>query len=242
MSYVEQRVYAGKTVEIKRYHRYRNMPKGEKRGQRLKETTVYQEEVNRKNSEDKLRWILNTNFVGGDFHLVLRYKHQKGEPYRTAEEMQADMKRFLRNMRARYKKRDLEFKYVYVFEIGVRSSRHIHIVLNQIGMEEIRKCWPHGYVTCTPLDSSGDYRLLASYLIKYSDKTFRNVGRLQGKRYSCSRNLAQPVIKRKIIKRSSTFRDEAIPQRGYYIDTDTIESGVDFFGYGFFKYTMVRLE
>ena len=242
MSYVEQTVYAGKTVEVKKYHRYKNRARGEPRGKKLRETSLSQEEVNRKNSEDRLRWILNTNFEGGDYHLVLRYKHKAGEPYRTPEEMKADKDKYLRSMRAKYRFKDLEFKFVYVFEIGVRSSRHIHIVQNQIDMNEVRKCWPHGYVTCTPLDNNGDYRLLASYLVKYSDKTFRNVGALMGKRYSCSRNLKEPVIKRRIIKRSSTFKEQISPPKGYFVDVDTIESGVDFFGYKFFKYTMVRLE
>ncbi len=242
MSYVEQTVYAGMTVEVKKYHRYKNRPRGEPRAKKVKETSLQQEEVNRKNSENRLRWLLNTNFKGGDYHLVLRYKHKKGEPYRTPEEMKEDKKKYLRLMRAEYGKKDLKFKFVYVFEIGARSSRHIHIVQNQIDMNIVRKCWPHGYITCTPLDNNGDYRLLAAYLVKYSDKTFRNVGALMGKRYSCSRNLEEPIIKRKIIKRSSTYREHIPDMKGYFLDVDSIESGVDAFGYSFFKYTMVRLE
>ncbi len=242
MSYVEQTVYAGKTVEVKRYHRYRNMPKGTVRSKRVRETSLAMEEVNRRNAEDRLRWLLNCNFQGGDYHLVLRYKYKTGDPYRTAEEMKADMKKYLRNMRARYGKEDKEFLFVYVFEIGERSSRHVHIVQNKIDMEKVRECWPHGFVTCTPLDNSGDYRLLANYLVKYSDKTFRNVGALMGKRYSCSRNLKEPVIKKKIIKRSSTFSQKITVPKGFYIDVDTVEKGVDAFGYGFLKYTMVKLE
>ncbi|MBQ8435710.1 MAG: hypothetical protein IJX24_06860 [Oscillospiraceae bacterium] len=242
MSYVEQTVYAGQTVEVKRYHRYRNRAKGEPRGKKLKETSLAMEEVNRQNSENRLRWLLNTNFQGGDYHLVLRYKHKQGDPYRTADEMKTDMKKYLRNMRARYRKEEREFMFVYVFEIGERKSRHIHIVQNKIDMDMVRQCWPHGFVTCTPLDNNGDYRLLASYLIKYSDKTFRTVGALMGKRYSCSRNLKEPVIKRRIIKRSSTFRDNVKPLDGYFVDVDSIESGFDAFGYKFFKYTMVKLE
>lgn len=242
MSYVEQTVFAGQTVEVKRYHRYRNRARGEPRGKKIKETSLAMEEVNRQNSENRLRWLLNTNFRGGDYHLVLHYKWYKGMPYRTAEEMKADMQKYLRNMRARYRKEEREFLFVYVFEIGERGSRHIHIVQNSIGMEKIRECWQHGRVTCTPLDDNGDYRMLASYLIKYSDKTFRTVGALMGKRYSCSRNLKEPVIKRKIIKRSSTFREDIRPFDGYFVDVDTVESGVDIFGYKFFKYTMVKLE
>ena len=246
MAYVEMTVVAGNTIEKKYYHCYKARDKNVERAPRApktKETSWQMEEVNRKNAEDKLRWMLNTNFKEGDYHLVLHYKRKPGEPYREPEEMKADMQRFLRRMRAVYRKADKEFKYVYVFEIGERGSRHIHIVMNEISFADCRKCWEeHGRVTCTPLDRHGDYGLLANYLMKYSDKTFRTVGRLMGKRYSCSRNMIEPKISRKTVRRANTYRRNIKALPGYFVDVDTIREGVDAFGYCFFKYTMVRLE
>lgn len=242
MAYMEMTIVAGATIEKKKYHCYKARARGEPRARRSKETSVQMEEVNRRNAENKLRWILNTNFKGGDYHLVLHYQWYKGMTYRTPEEMKADMQKYMRNMRTRYRKEDREFLFVYVFEIGERGSRHIHIVQNSIGMEKIRECWEHGRVTCTPLDDSGDYRLLASYLMKYSDKTFRTVGRLMGKRYSCSRNLKEPKITKTVVSRASTYKEQVKPIPGYFVDPETVVSGVDAFGYRFFKYTMIRLE
>ena len=242
MAYVEMTVVAGNTIEKKYYHCYKARDKNMQRAPKAKETSWQMEEVNRRNAEDKLRWILNTNFKEGDYHLVLNYKRKPGAPYRTSEEMKHDKDVFLRRMRAVYRKADLEFKYVYVFEIGEKGSRHIHIVQNEISLAECRKCWEHGRVTCTPLDEHGDYRLLANYLMKYSDKTFRTVGRLMGKRYSCSRNMTEPKIIRTVVRRANTYRRRVKTLPGYFVDVETIREGVDAFGYYFFKYTMVRLE
>ena len=245
MAYYEMTVVAGATVEKKFYHCYKARDKNVERVPRApkaKETSWQMEEVNRRNAEDKLRWILNTNFKEGDYHLVLKYTRKPGEPYRTPEQMKRDKDVFLRRMRAVYRKADLEFKYVYVFEIGEKGSRHIHIVMNEISLAECRKCWEHGRVTCTPLDEYGDYRRLADYLMKYSDKTFRTVGRLMGKRYSCSRNMLEPKITRTIVRRANTYKRYVRSMPGYIVDVDTIREGVDAFGYYFFKYTMVRLE
>jgi hypothetical protein len=236
-------VVAGNTIEKKFYHCYKARDKNMQRAPRAKETSWQMEEVNRRNAEDKLRWMLNTNFREGDYHLVLNYKRKPGDRYREPEEMKADMQRFLRRMRAVFRKADKEFKYVYVFEIGEKGSRHIHIVMNNISLEACRKCWEeHGRVTCTPLDNHGDYGLLANYLMKYSDKTFRTVGRLMGKRYSCSRNMIEPKITRSIVRRANTYKRNVRAMPGYYVDVNTIKDGVDAFGYCFFKYTLVKLE
>lgn len=242
MAYMEMKVVAGATIEVKKYHCYRARARGEPRARRNKETSLQMEEVNRRNAENKLRWTMNTNFKGGDYHLVLHYQRKPGDPYRTPEEMKKDMRRYLRKMRAVYREADKEFKYVYVFEIGERGSRHIHIAQNEIPLAKCSKCWEHGRVTCTPFDDFGDYRLLANYFMKYSDKTFRTVGRLMGKRYSCSRNLKEPKVTKTVVSRASTYKEQVNTIPGYFVDPDTVESGVDAFGYRFFKYTMIRLE
>lgn len=242
MSYVERVVQAGTTIEVKRYHTGKYRPKGEPRNKRFRETSVSQEEVNRKNAEDTLRWLLNENFCGGDYHIVLNYQRKPGEPYRTPEQMKSDIKVFLRKMRAEFRRQTMEFKYVYVFEIGEKGSRHTHIVMNHIELNCVQRCWPHSRINCTPLDASGSYWKLANYLMKYSDKTFRTVGALMGKRYSRSRNLRLPKISKKVIKKANTYKSVVTPRKGYFVDVDTIESGVDAFGYAFIKYTMVRLE
>ncbi len=240
--YWEREVRAGNTIEVKRYHTGRARPRGEPRQKRCSETSFSQEEVNRKNAEDMLRWLLNTNFGYGDYHIVLNYQREPCDPYRTFDEMRCDVSRFIRNLKRRYLNEGKEMKYVYVIEVGEKSSRHTHIVLNGISIKLIQDCWQYGRITCTPLDRSGDYRRLANYLMKYSDKTFRNVGAAMKTRYSRSRNLQLPKIKKTLVKKASTYRKEPVAKKGYEIITDTVEHGVDMFGYPFMKYSMVRLE
>lgn len=74
--YWQREVVAGSTIEIKKYHSAKALPKNLSRRQRTKMTSVSQEEVNRKNSEDMLRWLLNTNFGYGDYHIVLNRSWQ----------------------------------------------------------------------------------------------------------------------------------------------------------------------
>ncbi len=240
--YWEREVRAGNTIEVKRYHTGRARPRGQPRQKRYSETTFSQEEVNRKNAEDMLRWLLNTNFGYGDYHIVLNYQREPCDPYRTFDEMRCDVSRFIRNLKRRYLNEGKEMKYIYVIEVGEKSSRHTHVVLNGISIKLIQDCWQFGRITCTPLDRSGDYRRLANYLMKYSDKTFRNVGAAMKTRYSRSRNLQLPNIRKTLIKKASTYRKLPVAKKGYEIIVDTVEYGVDNFGYPFMKYSMVRLE
>lgn len=240
MSYLKRVVIAGETVEVKLYHSGRERPKGEARRKRFRETSLEQEEVNRKNAEDTLRWLLNTNFTYGDYHIVLNYQRKPDELYRTPEQMKDDVTKFIRKLRTRYKKQGSEMKFIYVMEIGEKGSRHIHFVLNKIDVGLIQDCWPHSRITCTPLDDTGNYWKLANYLMKYSDKTFRTVGALMGKRYSRSRNLSLPIIKKTVVKKSSSYKAVPTAIKGYSIVSDMTESGVDAFGYPFLKYVLVR--
>lgn len=240
--YWEREVRAGNTIEVKRYHTGRARPRGQPRQKRCGETSFSQEEVNRKNAEDMLRWLLNTNFGYGDFHIVLNYQRGVGEKYRSFDEMKNDVARFIRNLKRRYANEGREMKYVYVIEVGEKSSRHIHFVLNGISLKLIQDCWCFARITCTPLDKSGDYRRLANYLMKYSDKTFRNVGAAMKTRYSRSRNLLLPKIKKTLVKKADTYRKLPTARKGYELIADSIEYGTDVFGYAFMKYSMVKLE
>ncbi len=55
------------------------------------------------------------------------------------------------------------------------------MVVNDVDMRKIEKLWKFGYVTSKPLDSSGQYRKLAEYFIKYMQKTRRTTKQIQKK-------------------------------------------------------------
>lgn len=173
MPYVERVTKAGNTIEIERYFTSRYKKKGISRGDKVKPTKEEQEKVNTRQAERKLRILINANYGYGDYHLVLDYIRRKGEPDRTPEQMRQDVDVFLRECRKEYRKAGLEFKYIHVMEIGKKGARHHHLVVNKIDTEILQRCWykayeGHNRVKVFPLDDSGNYAELASYLIKYT--------------------------------------------------------------------------
>ena len=191
MPYVERVTKAGNTIEIERYFTSRYKKKGISRGDKVKPTKEEQEKVNTRQAERKLRILINANYGYGDYHLVLDYIRRKGEPDRTPEQMRQDIDVFLRECRKEYRKAGLEFKYIHVMEIGKKGARHHHLVVNKIDTEILQRCWykayeGHNRVKVFPLDDSGNYAELASYLIKYTGTHKKGTdGALQGKRWNC---------------------------------------------------------
>ena len=250
MPYVERIIRAGKTVEVERYFTSRYKKKGIGRGDKVKATKEQQKKVNTRQAERKLRILINANFAYGDFHLVLDYIRKKGQPDRTKEQMRHDMDIFLRELRKQFKKQGRELKYIHVMEIGEKGARHHHLVINQIDTKILQECWykayeGHNRVKVFPLDDSGNYAQLASYLIKYTDKTVGTEKALQGRRWNPSRNLYRPVPEYRIVTNREWFKAEARPIKGYYVDKNSISKGVhspEYYGYGYFRYTLVKMQ
>lgn len=246
MPYVEAITVAGDTIEVERYYTNRYRQPGT-RSKKVKATSETQEKINNKQAEKKLRRLINNNFGAGDYHLVLDYIRKSEIEDRTPEEMKKDIAIFLRESRKEYKKAGLEFRYIHVMEIGERGARHHHLIVNHIDVNVLQRAWHKAYsghnrIKVFPLDDSGNYSKLASYLIKYTSKHLHDPDRLIGKRYSCSRNLSKPVTKKKIITARSWLK-EPKAKKGYVILKDTIESGMtsaEYYGYGYLRYMMVR--
>lgn len=252
MPYVERVTKAGKTVEVERFYTSRYKKQGIKRGDKVKPTNEAQKKVNTRKAERILRLILAENYQDGDLHIDFGYIRQKGEAYRTKEEMRKDANVFLRELRKIYKTAGTELKYVHVMEIGDKGSRHHHLVINQPGIDTrlIQAAWKKAYqenskIHFHPLDTNGDYSRLAAYLIKYTDKTVGTENALQGKRWNCSKNLRRPEPEYRIIKDRNQYYTEPKPLKGYYIDKSSIEVGThspEYYGYGYLRYRMVQLE
>lgn len=251
MPYIERITKAGKTIEIERYFTSRYKKKGIKRGDKVKPTTEQQKKINTRQAERKLRILINANFGYGDYHLVLDYIRKKGEEPRSKEQMRKDMDVFLRELRKECKKTRSPLKYINIMEIGEKGARHHHLVINQIETKIIQKCWykayeGHNRIKVFPLDDSGNYADLASYLIKYTDKHRKEEdGALQGKRWNCSKNLVRPVPEVRIITNRQWFQSEPREVKGYYVDKNSVSKGMhdpEYYGYGYFRYTLVQLE
>ena len=241
MPYIESRCVAGKTIEVEKYYTSRYKKKGIVRGENSKPTKEEQKKINTRNAEKKLRRLINANFEKDDFHLVLDYK--KEDKPESAEEMKEDARKFLRSLRSEYKKVGKELKYIHVMEIGSKGARHHHLVINNIDTRVITKLWKKGRIHTNPLDDTGQYKQLAAYLIKYTDKVMGTEKEIMGKRWNASRNLKQPKITKRIVSDRNAYREEAKPIKGYYVEKDSIVKGIDpYSGYPYFKYSLVRLE
>lgn len=246
--YVMRTTKAGRTIEIEKYYTCRYNRKGGTRGKWKRPTTDTQKKANDREAARKLRLLMNENFGYGDLHVVLGYERRAGEPYRTKEEMKQDISRFLRRLRKEYRREGKELRYIHVAEIGEKGARHHHLVINYIDPRILQKCWGRlGRPMVYPLDASGQYRKLADYFIKYSNKTVGTEEALQGKRWNCSRNLRRPVPEYKVITDRDYFRSEArVPSRyqgRYYVDKDSVEKGeyaIEYGGYGFFRFTLIE--
>lgn len=250
MPYVKRTVKAGKTIEVECYFTSRYNKKGGRRGDKVKPTREEQKKINIKIAERKLRILINANFVYGDFHLILDYIRCKGKTDRTREEMKRDIQIFLRECRKLYRKQGKEFKYIHVMEIGNKGARHHHLIVNNIDTKILQQAWykayeGHNRIKVFPLDDTGNYSELASYLIKYTTKHLQDEDRMQGKRWASSKNLIHPEPVYEIITQRSWFRREAKAIKGYYIDPNSVAGGItspEYYGYGWFRYRMVKIE
>lgn len=236
MPYIKSTIVAGKTIEVKKYYSSRYKSKGIVRGERRGITSEEQQEINKKIAEEKLRWRINANFKEGDYHLILDYALSNRPAGK--EQMREDINKFLKQLRKEYKKLGIELKYIHVMEIGEKGGKHHHLVINEIPLKIIRKCWTKGRIKVFPLDESGNYGELASYLIKQTSKSKE----LQSKKWNSSRNLIIPEPKKEIIK-ANKYREEPRAQKGYYIDKNSIVSGISQYdGYPYLKYMMIKTD
>ena len=167
------------------------------------------------NAERKLTMILNHNFRDGDFHLTLTYKDIP-----TPEEAKKALSKFTRQLRNHAKKEGINFKWVAVTE-GLNKRIHHHFVCTAIDVALLNKYWDFGWVNIKQLDDSGNYFKLANYLVKETEKTFREPESVQKRRYSCSRNIEIPEVKREIVS-DRELTKELKPIKGYQIDQDSV--------------------
>lgn len=236
MPYIKSTIVAGNTIEIKKYYSNRYKAKGIKRADRRNLTTEEQKEINIRHAEDKLRWRMNANFKDGDYHLVLDYTLENRPEGK--EQMRIDIDDFLKHLRKEYKKLGMELKYIHVMEIGQKGARHHHLVINEIPIKILRKCWTKGRIHVTPLDTNGQYKKLASYFIKYSSRSKD----LQIKMWNASRNLIIPEPKKEIIL-ANRYCEDPKPIKGYYVDKETVVNFInEYDGFPILKYTLIKID
>lgn len=166
-------------------------------------------------AEKNLTRLINANFFPGDWHITLTYSDIV-----APQEAQHNLKVFIRRLRRVFKKQGKDFRYVAVTEYEHHRIHH-HIVMNYIGYPIINDTWGNGFVRAVALDETRNYMKLAQYLVKETSKTFRKPGNATKRRWTASRNLKRPVIKKEWVSITQLFKDPK-PLRGYQIDEDSI--------------------
>ena len=150
----------------------------------------------------------------------------------------------LRALRKIYKKEGLILKYIWTAEVGPRGGAHIHMVVSPIDTRLLRNVWPHGWTTIKPMDKSGQYSRLASYFIKYYQKTRGTDAAIQSRAYCCSRNLTRPAFETKRMKGNCFGLNVKVP-KGWYLDKQAfgdsgIQYGITDDGYEYMYYILVK--
>lgn len=230
---------AGKTIEV-----YRSYSKRTKKAKETGNRILTKEEIeanNLRRAVVSLTRKLNANFDEKSCHLIFTYRTEERP---TLEESVKRIRNLLRNLGREYKKEGGELKYILVTEYH-RGKVHHHVVVNGMPsgrtLETANSKWKYGYIKCSMLDDTGQYRKLAEYLIKETQKSYKE-GKIGKQRYTSSRNLIIPKSKTKTVKADRWLPEPRIP-KGYYLDKDTLYNGTDpFTGRLVQKYTLIELR
>lgn len=230
--------------------------KGEKREKKKKATPEQVRKQNQYNKEKKVLRETRANFEVGDLWVTLKFPAgTRMQP----EELIDTRKKFLNNLRDNYNRRNTKLKFMCRAEIGERGGVHLHLIVNQLenggAADLIQRLWKkYGTVHFAPLYEEGHFKQLAEYLVKPLKEEMSGQMTLWGteeetklySRYTCSRNLIEPEPEEHTYKRRTVRKlveEGPTPKEGYYIDRDSIRSGVNpFTGMSYFYYTEIRLD
>lgn len=216
-----KKIWAGDVYEVEEFYSPRTIGKKYERGRRENLTSEEQAKRNLQIARKKLTRIINANFAGKDYFVLLTYAAEV-----AVEEARKLLANFLLRLKRYRKKNGLsELKYVAVTETQGRNNRvHHHVVMNAFdglsmkeGLEILIEKWGHGTVLVKQLQKNQKDNRLASYITK------ENIQK-GAKRWSSSRNLKKPKIK--IEKVKETKRKTLLrPPKGY----QTVVMTEDFF-------------
>lgn len=238
MPYRSEICKAGKTKQYTYYYSIRSDKKEGSRRKKVNKTSEAQKRVNSRLAIKELTWRMNANF--DETCLYITYSYAKENRPQTKEEIKKDMENLLKKIRRQMKKEGREAKYIWVAEVGQRGAAHIHMCLNNINIQVLKRMWTKGWVTIKPMDESGQYAKLASYFVKYSEKTMKTVNGFNGKRYNSSKNLVIPQPERKNISARNCYSHNIVIPSGWYLDKDSVrEAWHEVTGFMYFTYTLI---
>lgn len=245
MAYVEKKIYSGDYLEIERYKIY---DKENYNKEYVKRSDESQRKLNWKNSEKKLRRLMNCNFIDGqDLFLTLTFI-VKLDLKAAKREFQSFIKR-LKYFRNKNKMKPL--KYISCVGEDKKTGIHFHMCINKIALDDLGKIWKKSalagrfHISTLSFDSQNGLGGLARYFMandleinKNKNDSLENYNKRLGKKWSHSQNLKKPIIKKKRIKTLSISTEP--PQYKLYktVNFETIATP-----YGVYQYVeMVRIK
>lgn len=257
MAYCVDTYECGDVIE----HEYKYMgkygAKGEKRAPRKKATPEQMERQNHANKIKRVKREILLNFHPWDLWLTLKYK--RGTRKYTKEVL-ADVKEWTDKLRKIYRKAGEKLKWIRRIEIGKYGGIHVHILINRPRtIKDIdlvcKDIWGRAGINFQSLREEGGYEQLAAYLCKKGDDETEgqlsflpDEDRKRCISYSTSRNLIRPEDVRERKQYSHwTMRkiisDGPKPRDGYYIDKNSIRTGINpFTGMSYYYYSEVRIK
>lgn len=239
MPYRHETCNAGRTRQHTYYYAPRTDTKEGSRRKKENKTSEAQKKVNSRQAAKKLTWIFNENFDGTSLYVTWSFAKENRPAGK--EELRKIVDKLLRDIRKIFKEAGDVAKYVWVAEVGERGAVHVHMVLNAIEIAKLKKCWDKGWIDIKPLDDSGQYRKLASYFVKYSEKTMKTCEGFSGKRYNSSKNLKIPQPTKTTVRSKNAYNHTIEIPQGWYLDKDSVaESWHEVTGFMYFTYTLIH--
>lgn len=201
-----KQIWSGDVYEVEEYYSPRQAGEKYARGDNVNLTPDQQRELNARRATKQLSRLVNANFGPKDLFITLthaeRVNRDDAIKFRTA---------FLRKVnRIRAKKSLPTIRYIAVTECGSGREHHHIIISGGMSLDEILDCWQQGRAMVSKIESGGDYTGLANYISKEPPEEHK-------KRWSQSRNLKKPTVKRSIIKGDGGRRRPMRVPKGYKV-------------------------
>lgn len=226
--------------EVENLHTFRYQSKSD-RGAKRKLTKEEMQIINERNAIRTLRRKIDANFDPGDLFLSFTYRRGM-EP--DPEMAKGKLKYLLDTARKKWKQAGQEFYYIVVTEYKNKRIHH-HLIVKDLedgtGAKVLQELWKrNGNTGVRYLYEEGRYQALAEYLIKETQKTFRDPKNPNKLRYSCSRNLINPKPETRRRRRDDWPELTKAP-KGYILETDSLVNGINKLGYRYQYYRLIKV-
>lgn len=242
MPYLEKTIRCGDYVHVQRYyawHTGRRVP----RQKDERESAADQKRRNGRHARFRLQCLLQTNFPEGTF---LTLTHGEAAPI-DEETAKKRYSRYIEALRKHRNRQGKELKYIVIHECQGGRWHH-HLITNETSLDAVAALWPHGRATASRLDPSQQYADLAAYLVRDEKppkgqpgaENVKEPRRKHSRRWSGSRNLEQPEVAVREIRRPGILKQYPRARKGYRLLPDWT-CGCDVLGNIWQHYTCVRV-